>query len=86
MTTTSNFLSAFKPENKEHVAWFSDMITMAENMSTVEGGFSMVNEVNKNPMGVKLDDKDALEWCHIHFCIGMKYAKAVVQKRAYIPV
>jgi hypothetical protein len=45
----------------------------------------MVAEVNKNPMGVKLQDKDALEWCHIHFCLGMKYAKAVVQKTAYIP-
>lgn len=85
MTTTATFLTAFKPDKREHVEWFSDMIKMAENMSIAENGFSMVAEVNKNPMGVKLEDKDALEWCHIHFCIGMKYAKAVVQKTAYIP-
>ena len=85
MTTTAKFLEAFKPDQKEHVEWFKDMVHMAENMGNIETHISMVDSVNKNPLGVKLPPEQALDWVHIHFCIGMKYAKAVVNKRAYVP-
>jgi len=45
-----------------------------------------VAEINKNPMGVKLEQMEALEWPHIHFCICAVYAKAVLRKKAFVPV
>jgi len=47
---------------------------------------NLVAEINKNPMGVTLEQIEALEWPHIHFCICAVYAKAVLRKKAHVPV
>jgi hypothetical protein len=62
------------------------MIDVAEGMGDPTRDSTLVAEINMNPMGVKLEQMEALEWPHIHFCICAVYAKAVLRKKAFVPV
>lgn len=86
MSLTSRFIKAFEPMNQSHVIWLSRMIDVAENMNDPNKPLRLVDEINKNPMKIKLDTTDALEWPHIHFCLCGVYAKAVLRKKAWVPV
>jgi hypothetical protein len=77
----AQFLQQFDPANKDHVAWFKQMIVVAEDM----GGHNLELEVLKNPMNLPFTQKDILDWPQIHCLLGTKYAKAVLRKEAYIP-
>lgn len=81
MSTTSKFVTAFKPDNEEHVKWLAVMCDLAENW----GKFDIEKEMKKNPMNVPVEKKDALDWPHIHFCLCALYAKAVLKNKAFIP-
>lgn len=85
MSITSNFVSAFDCSNQEHVKWLSKMIDFAEMLGDPSKHIDLVREVNKNPMNLKLDAKDALDWPHIHFCLCAVYAKGVLRKKAWLP-
>jgi len=85
MSITSNFVSAFDCNNQEHVNWLSKMIDFAEMLGDPSKHVDLVREVNKNPMKIKLDPKDALDWPHIHFCLCAVYAKGVLRKKAWVP-
>jgi len=84
MSITSKFIKEFRPDSEDHVKWLSKMVDFAETMSVEKPG-DIVAETNKNPMKIKLDAKDALDWPHIHFCLFAVYAKAVLKGRAFIP-
>lgn len=86
MSVTTRFIKAFDAQNQSHVKWLSRMIDIAEGMGDPSKDSVLVTEINKNPMGVKLEQLEVLEWPHIHFCICAVYAKAVLRKRAYVPV
>lgn len=86
MSVTSRFIKAFDAQNQSHVKWLSRMIDVAEGMGDPSRDSALIVEINKNPMGVKLEQMEALEWPHIHFCICAVYAKAVLRKRAFVPV
>jgi len=86
MSVTSRFITAFDPQNQSHVKWLSRMIDVAETMGDPSRDSNLIKEINKNPMGVKLEQIEALEWPHIHFCICAMYAKAVLRKKAFVPV
>ena len=85
MSITSNFVTAFKPSNQEHVKWLSNMIDYAEMLGDPQKHVDLVKEINKNPLKIKLETKDALDWPHIHFCLCAVYAKAVLRGQAWIP-
>jgi hypothetical protein len=85
MSITSKFIKAFDSQNKEHVTWLSHMIDIAENMNDIESSINLVSEISANPMNLKIDKKDALDWPHIHFCLCGSYAKAVLKGKAFIP-
>jgi hypothetical protein len=85
MSITSKFIQAFKPDVKEHVMWLSHMVDFAESLGDPEKHNDLVKEVNKNPMNIKLEGRDALDWAHIHFCVSTMYAKAVLRGKAFIP-
>ena len=85
-STTVQFLTAFDPLDKKHVEWLKKMIDLAENMGDPKGHQNMVKSINSNPFGVKLPERDALDWPHIHFVLCARYAKAVLSDRAWIPV
>jgi hypothetical protein len=86
MSVTTKFIKAFDSQNQSHVKWLSRMIDVAEGMGNASREITLVDEINKNPMGVKLEQMEALEWPHIHFCICAMYAKAVLRKKAFVPV
>ena len=85
MSVTTRFITAFDSQNQSHVKWLSRMIDVAETMGDPSKDSMLIKEINKNPMGVKLEQLEALEWPHIHFCICAVYAKAVLRKRAFVP-
>jgi LPS O-antigen subunit length determinant protein (WzzB/FepE family) len=86
MSLTSKFIQAFDARNQAHVQWLSNMVDLAEKMGDPNRPIMLVEEINKNPMKIKMDSNEALEWPHIHFCIMAVYAKAVMRKRAWLPV
>ncbi len=86
MSITGKFIKAFDAQNQSHVKWLSRMIDVAEGMGDPSRDSTLVAEINMNPMGVKIEQIEALEWPHIHFCICAVYAKAVLRKRAFVPV
>jgi hypothetical protein len=86
MSVTAKFIKAFDAQNQSHVKWLSRMIDVAEGMGDPSRDSTLVAEINMNPMGVKLEQMDTLEWPHIHFCICAMYAKAVLRGRAYVPI
>jgi hypothetical protein len=81
-TNTNRFLKAFDPTKESHVLWLRDMMTLGK---TIDKGHDFVKEVNANPMGILLSVQDALDWPHIHFVLGMAYARAVLTSGAFIP-
>jgi len=86
MSVTTKFIKAFDSQNQSHVKWLTRMIDVAEDMGNPSREITLVDEINKNPMGVRLEQMEALEWPHIHFCICAIYAKAVLRKKAFVPV
>lgn len=86
MTSTSVFINAFDPKQKSHVIWLKKMTDLADSMGDPKKHMSLVAEVNSNPMGVKLDNRDALMWVEIHFGVAMKYTRAVLNGNAVVPM
>jgi hypothetical protein len=85
MSITSKFIQAFDSMNKEHVEWLSHMIDLAESLNDPAAHIKLVNEINMNPMKIVIEQRDALDWAHIHFCLCGVYSKAVLRKKAFIP-
>jgi hypothetical protein len=83
---TTQFIKAFDSSNEGHVRWLARMIDVAESLGDPEAHISLVNEINLNPMNVVLDQRDALDWAHIHFCICAVYSKAVLRGKAFVPI
>jgi hypothetical protein len=86
MTATSKFVAAFDPANIAHVDWFKKMTDYASNLHDPNASHNLVAMINANPMNVKIEDRDALDWFHIHFVLCATYAKAVLKGVAHIPV
>ncbi|NBS67973.1 hypothetical protein EBT31_03535 [bacterium] len=85
MSLSAKFHEAFQPDNEQHVLWFKHMMKVAQQMGDPDAKINLVAEIQMNPMRVEFGHTDALEWVHIHFCLGMKYAKAVLEHKAFIP-
>ena len=82
MSLTTRFIKAFDPANEQHVLWLQTMMHRAENLGEMN---NLVKDINENPMKLKISDVEALDWPHVHFVLGMAYAKAVLKGQAYIP-
>ena len=86
MSITSKSIRVFDPKNVEHVLWLGVMCEQAEKWGSLDNRMNLVEEVNSNPFGIKLDVRDALDWPHIHFVLCAAYAKAVLRKEAFVPL
>jgi hypothetical protein len=84
-SVTARFIKAFVATNESHVIWLQKMTLLAETMGNPNVQQKIVDEINANPMKIKLSQLEALDWPHIHFVIAMAYAKAVLKCDAYIP-
>jgi hypothetical protein len=85
MSNTSKFVKAFDPTSEIHVKWLSHMCDVAESLSP-EKRTNLMTEINKNPLNIKMDEMDVLDWPHIHFCLCAVYAKAVLHGKGFLPV
>lgn len=85
MTITSDFYKAFDPENQRHVKWLKRMFAVSEDMRDLSKQITLLAEINENPMKIEVKHAEALEWPNIHFIICMKYTKAVLSGKAFIP-
>jgi hypothetical protein len=85
MSITSNFVREFDSLKETHVMWLAHMMDIAENMNDLNKHTDLISEVNKNPMKIRLDQRNALDWAHIHFVLCAVYAKAVLRGKAWIP-
>lgn len=84
-SVTSRFLKAFVATDESHVKWLQKMTLLAEKLGDVNLQQKIVEDINTNPMKIKLTNFEALDWPHIHFVLAMAYAKAVLKGQAYIP-
>ena len=84
MSNTAKFVKVFYPASEIHVKWLSHKGDIAETLSP-EKRTNLVLEINKNPLNIKMDEMDVLDWPHIHFCLCAVYAKAVLRGKAHIP-
>ena len=85
-TITSKFIKAFVPTNESHVKWLQKMTILAETLGDAQRHQQLVRDIQANPMGVKVNEVEALDWPHIHFVIAMAYSKAVLTGKAYVPM
>jgi hypothetical protein len=61
------------------------MFAVSEDMHDLSKHITLLAEINENPMKIEVKHVEALEWPNIHFIICMKYTKAVLSGRAFIP-
>jgi hypothetical protein len=81
-TITSQFIKAFDAKNEEHVKWLQTMTLKADTLSQPQ---DLVKNIQSNPMKIRVNEIQALDWPHIHFVLAMTYAKAVLTGKAYVP-
>lgn len=83
-TNVSRFLKAFDSKNEKHVTWLARMTKLSEQMNDPEQSIKLSAEINLNPMNIKLNKNDTLDWIHIHFVLCASYAKAVMNGQAWV--
>ena len=85
-TITSRFLKAFDAKNPKHVRWLQHLTSLGETMGDPNKHQTLTAELMMNPMKVKVDHIDALDFPHIHFVLSAAYSKAVLTGKAFIPI
>ena len=77
---TKQFSDQFNSKNEKQVLWFKSLHDATQNEKSVD------KVLAANPFGIKPSKKDMLEWVHIQFIIGMKYATNVLNGEAWVPI
>lgn len=93
MTTELTLAKKFQPNQKDHVLWFQNLFQLTKTMNgpmtsnTLNQfkGMNLNTILQNNPMGVQIKSKDAMDFPMIHMSIGLRYAEAVLEGRAWIP-
>lgn len=84
-TITSRFIKKFDATNEAHVHWLQKMTVLAPSLGNPQAQNKVVNDINNNPMNIKVSSVEALDWPHIHFVLATAYATAVLTGKAFIP-
>ena len=74
-------LKEFDPMNPKHVIWLRELTIGIKNMD-VSMGHKMGSLMNKNPFNVKIPMEAFID---VHAGISIKYAGAVLEKKAWLP-
>jgi len=80
-TLTKKFSSAFDTNDKKHVLWFKSL-----HEATLEGESQVEKVLKSNPFGIKVSEKDLIEYINIQFILAMKYSTSVLKGDAWVPV
>lgn len=81
--TVMTFSKAFNPTNQEHVMWLKKVQEAVANLDTTKCQLPAV--IDQNPMKVKFQASDLINWVHVHFTLTYKYSKSVLEGEAWIP-
>lgn len=84
-TITSRFIKKFDSANEAHVKWLQKMTVLAPTLGDPNARNKIVDEINSNPMLLKVTTVEALDWPHIHFVLATAYATQVLTGKAYVP-
>ena len=81
----ADFVQNFDCKNEEHVMWLKEV---GQGMAKVTNGekFDITKVVNRNPLTGKPKMNNPMDWAYIHFQLAMKYANAVLNGDAFIPI
>jgi hypothetical protein len=82
-TVTQKFSDSFNSSDKEHVMWLKKLFEFAKNIATSRTPVEDI--INKNPLNVKAEKTELMDWVHIHFCLAMKYSRDVLNGQAWVP-
>ena len=83
----------FQANQKDHVLWFQKMFQVMKVLQDPMNSNSQINLkkfnpdkiLKENPMKIKVDKVESINFPMIHMAIGLRYAEAVLQGRAWIP-
>jgi len=84
-TITQRFIKKFDATNESHVKWLQKMTVLAPSLGDPNARNQVVNDINDNPMKIKVSVVEALDWPHIHFVLATSYATQVLTGKAFIP-
>ena len=79
----TKFSKSFNPADQEHVMWLKKVQEAVANMDTTKCQLPVV--INQNPMKVKFQASDMLNWVHVHFALSFKFTKSVLDGEAWVP-
>jgi hypothetical protein len=79
------FVKNFDCKNEKHVMWLKDA---GQGMVKVTAGerYDIAKVVNNNPLPGSPRMGNPMDWAYIHFQLAMKYANAVLNGDAFVPV
>jgi hypothetical protein len=72
----SKFLKDFNSTDENHVKWLRNM--------TQSRAVDYVNILESNPMGVRVEPNDALDWAQVVLVLCTKYTKDLFNGKAFI--
>lgn len=79
-TITRKFSEVFNAGDMMHVMWFKKL-----HLATLQGEKEVESVMNINPFGIKLGEKDLIEYINIQFILAMKYSTCVLDGKAWVP-
>ena len=80
-----SFSDAFDCENQKHVVWWKLLVDTMEMEEGRVDGAKVLRVIQSNPMGTEFTEKNMLDLVFIQFSLGLKYARAVLDGKAWFP-
>lgn len=79
----------FDPTNEVHVNWLKDSFQKVDAFydpnTQKKSNRTLLTFINSNTFGLNINDKNFNDFPMLHSLISMKYAKAVLEGKAFIP-
>lgn len=82
-----SYNDAFDPADQEHCLWFKAIAeVMAEPGDDIkEHGTKVLRVMRANPMKLEFDPQNMLDLVFIQFALGLKYSRAALDGKAWLP-
>ena len=79
------FSDPFDCMNQKHVIWWKLLVDTMEMEDGKVDGAKVLRVIQSNPMGAEFTEKNMLDLVFIQFSLGLKYARSVLDGKAWIP-
>ena len=81
----AHFVKSFDCKNEEHVLWLKN-IGNVTGKSMNGAKLDLIGEFHNNPLPGSPTIENPTDWAYVHFQLCMKYANAVLNGDAFVPV